>query len=139
MLLFCLCDMLLITRYCCRCCSILLFVPLRCPSNHTLTLSLLFYTILYHCVVCALPLRNKRPPSFTEMIDRSIGRPQVEAVLSPTAGWLLDIVAFAQPPETLQHRATLEVMQRCRLPPWLDGCPSVLRGAKTPRTEPHCC
>ena len=37
---------------------------------------------------------------------------KVEAVLSPTAGWLLDVMAFAEAPETLQHRATLEVKEK---------------------------
>lgn len=43
------------------------------------------------------------------MAPRAKTKKQVEAVLSPTAGWLLDVVAFAEAPETLQHRATLEV------------------------------
>lgn len=30
-------------------------------------------------------------------------------MLSPAAGWLKSIVAFAQAPEGLEHRATLEV------------------------------
>lgn len=34
---------------------------------------------------------------------------QVEAVLSPTAGWLASAMAFTRVPEGLEHRATLEV------------------------------
>lgn len=36
---------------------------------------------------------------------------QVEAVVSPAAGWLQDVMAFVQAPEELEHRATLEVQQ----------------------------
>ncbi|CAM9607269.1 unnamed protein product, partial [Ectocarpus sp. 13 AM-2016] len=65
-------------------------------------------------------LQQQRPPLFEmrfEMNPRDVeydakvylAVDQVEAVMSPTAGWVLDIVAFAQPPETLQHRATLEL------------------------------
>ncbi|CAM9510658.1 unnamed protein product [Pylaiella littoralis] len=50
---------------------------------------------------------NPRNPEYDAKVYLAVD--QVEAVLSPTAGWVLDVLAFAQAPETLQHRATLEL------------------------------
>ncbi|CAN0286077.1 unnamed protein product, partial [Ectocarpus sp. 12 AP-2014] len=61
--------------------------------------------------LASLQQQQRRPPLFEmrfEMNPRDaeydakvyLSVDQVEAVMSPTAGWVLDIVAFAQPPET---------------------------------------